>query len=250
MEQLKLQAKLNKHKDIKDIGLEYYFDTASAWKEIANDLYDYFIEAYSAGERSDLVKEYIELHRELFSKNHKDIQATIKLDLKKNPRSGYLKFLDNVFLSESNYKIFETIRDQNLYDVGKFKRIQVTYNSKDIEFASFGQKCTAVVVILMLFGNNPLIIDEPEAHLDGSLIANYLVPLIKNKKTNRQIIFATHNANFVINGDAEKIIILKNDGSASFIETTIENEANRTELLNLEGGKEAFRKRRDKLKIL
>ncbi|MEK9161266.1 MAG: AAA family ATPase, partial [Patescibacteria group bacterium] len=96
----------------------------------------------------------------------------------------------------------------------------------------------------------PLIIDEPEAHLDSSLIANYLVPLLKEKKSDRQIIFATHNANFVINGDAEKIFILKNEsGQTEVIETTIEDTKNREELLKLEGGKEAFEKRGEKLNI-
>jgi len=56
-----------------------------------------------------------------------------------------------------------------------------------------------------MLGNTPLVIDEPEAHLDSSLIAKDLVELVKNVKINRQLIFATHNANFVINGDAELI---------------------------------------------
>jgi ABC-type cobalamin/Fe3+-siderophores transport system ATPase subunit len=130
------------------------------------------------------------------------------------------------------------------------KIIQVKYDNRDVEQASFGQRCTAVVVILLLFGNYPLIIDEPEAHLDSSLIANYLVPLLKEKKSDRQIIFATHNANFVINGDAEKIFILKNEsGETEVIETTIEDITNREELLKLEGGKEAFEKRGEKLNI-
>ena len=106
------------------------------------------------------------------------------------------------------------------------------------------------MVILLLFGNYPLIIDEPEAHLDSSLIANYLVPLLKKKKTNRQIIFATHNANFVVNGDAEKIFILNNEtGLTEITESTIENLNHRDELLKLEGGREAFKKRGEKLNI-
>ena len=162
----------------------------------------------------------------------------------------YTKFLDEVFKDEKNYKIFQAIRDKHLYDVKTNKIIQVKYDNKDVEQASFGQRCTAVVVILLLFGNYPLIIDEPEAHLDSSLIANYLVPLLKEKKSDRQIIFATHNANFVINGDAEKIFILKtNQGKRMFIETTIEDIASREELLKLEGGKEAFEKRGEKLNI-
>lgn len=108
-----------------------------------------------------------------------------------------------------------------------------------------------MVVILLLFGNYPLIIDEPEAHLDSSLIANYLVPLIKEKKSDRQIIFATHNANFVINGDAEKIFILQNDsGQTEIVETTIEDLDHREELLKLEGGKDAFEKRGEKLDLI
>lgn len=140
---------------------------------------------------------------------------------------------------------------KHLNDVNRNKLILVKYDNKNVDQASFGQRCTAVVVILLLFGNYPIIIDEPEAHLDSALIANYLVPLIKEKKSDRQIIFATHNANFVINGDAEKIFILKNEtGKTEFIETTIENITNRPELLKLEGGKEAFEKRGEKLDVL
>jgi len=99
-------------------------------------------------------------------------------------------------------------------------------------------------------GNNPIIIDEPEAHLDSSLIANYLVDLIKDKKQHRQIIFATHNANFVLNADAELIIKLENnDGNTKASSFAIENLKYREDLLKLEGGKEAFQKREKKYGI-
>ena len=186
--------------------------------------------------------------REGFSKNQTDILECLR---KENSQAGYIKFLQNIFDEESNYQIFQTIRDKHLCDVARYKQIQVLYDKKDIEQASFGQKCTAVIVVLLLFGNYPLIIDEPEAHLDNSLIANYLVALIKQtKKEQANNFFATHNANFVINGDAEKIFILKNEtGTTEFIEATIENLKNRDELLKLEGGKEAFKKRGEKLHI-
>jgi len=99
-------------------------------------------------------------------------------------------------------------------------------------------------------GNNPIIIDEPEAHLDSSLIANYLVNLIKEVKQDRQIIFATHNANFVLNGDAELIIKLENiDGITTFKSFAIEDIEFREDLLKLEGGKEAFKARECKYGI-
>jgi len=89
------------------------------------------------------------------------------------------------------------------------------------------------------------VIDEPEAHLDSGLIARYLVGLIKRVKRNRQIIFATHNANFVVNGDAELVHIMDMgpDHLTMSKDTTIENLAHRDRLLALEGGREAFRLR-------
>lgn len=131
----------------------------------------------------------------------------------------------------------------------EFKKVKVQYDSRPIESSSFGQRCTAVLVILLLLGNNPIIIDEPEAHLDSLLISNYLVEVIKDRKPSRQIIFATHNANFVVNGDAELIHILNIDevNQTTFLNsTTIENETSRETLISLEGGREAFRKRESK----
>ena len=244
---LKEQADGNDQQDIKSIGLNYFFDEQEVWRQIASESYSYFSEQHKDGERPDLVKNYTVENKGIFAGDHKKIKEFLA---KQEKRVGYIKFLKDVFEKKPNYQIFLTIRDKHLNDVARYKRIQVLYDGKDIERASFGQKCAAVMVVLLLFGNYPLIIDEPEAHLDSSLIANYLVPLIKHKKNNRQIIFATHNANFVVNGDAEKIFILKNEtGTTEVIETTIENLENRDELLKLEGGRDAFRKRGEKLQI-
>ena len=237
---LKEQADGNDQQDIKSIGLNYFFDEQEVWRQIASESYSYFSEQHKDGERPDLVKNYTVENKGIFAGDHKKIKEFLA---KQEKKVGYIKFLKDVFEKKPNYQIFLTIRDKHLNDVARYKRIQVLYDGKDIERASFGQKCAAVMVVLLLFGNYPLIIDEPEAHLDSSLIANYLVPLIKHKKNNRQIIFATHNANFVVNGDAEKIFILKNEtGTTEVIETTIENLENRDELLKLEGGRDAFRK--------
>lgn len=244
---LEQQTRENERQDIRNIGLNYFFAEQQAWAEITNDFYSYFAKRYTFNERSDFLKSYIMDNKKIFSEDQDKINEFL---LREEKNVGYTKFLKEVFGSYSNYLVFRTIRDKHLNDVAKHKRIQVLYDGKDIEQASFGQKCTAVMVILLLFGNYPLIIDEPEAHLDNSLIANYLVSLIKRKKNNRQIIFATHSANFVVNGDAEKIFILKNEtGITDVIETTIENMDNRNELLKLEGGREAFRKRGEKLHI-
>lgn len=162
----------------------------------------------------------------------------------------YNKFLEEVFNVPSNFQVYRMIVHKHLHDFKKTIHIVVKYRQRPLDQASFGQRCTAVIVILLMFGNTPIIIDEPEAHLDSALIANYLINLIKDKKRNRQIIFATHNANFVINADCDLINILDMPvNTTSLSETTIENLSSREKLLALEGGLKAFHVRERKYNL-
>lgn len=161
----------------------------------------------------------------------------------------YVMVVTNIFSSSINYGIYRILIRKHLYNLQKYIRISGHYGPRELSASSFGQRCTAVIVTLLMTGVKPLIIDEPEAHLDNKLIADYLVDLIKVKKMDRQIIFATHNSNFVINGDSELIYILEiPDGSihTAITPTTIEDISNREKLLKLEGGREAFLSREHK----
>lgn len=157
----------------------------------------------------------------------------------------YAKTLREFFAEEVNFEALKLEAELRLLDVRKLGQIFVLYDDKPVENSSFGQRCTAVIVVLLLLGNMPVVIDEPEAHLDSSLIAKYLVDLIKSRKLHRQIIFATHNANLVINGDAELVHCMSMDDTkvTSVVSTTIENLAHRELLLALEGGEKAFHQR-------
>lgn len=157
----------------------------------------------------------------------------------------YARTLREFFTQAVNFESLKLTAELYLLDVKRFGQIHVLYDDKPVENSSFGQRCTAVIVILLFLGNTPIVIDEPEAHLDSSLIAKYLVGLIKARKIHRQIIFATHNANLVINGDAELVHCLSMNETkvTDVISTTIENLANRELLLALEGGVEAFHQR-------
>lgn len=159
--------------------------------------------------------------------------------------SVYGKTLREFFAQGVNFEVLKLEAELRLLDVRRLRQIYVLYDDKPVENSSFGQRCTAVIVVLLLLGNMPIVIDEPEAHLDSSLIAKYLVGLIKAQKKHRQIIFATHNANLVINGDAELIHCLTMDESnvTKVVSTTIEDLAHRELLLALEGGEEAFHQR-------
>lgn len=68
---------------------------------------------------------------------------------------------------------------------------------------STGQKATAVLLLLLLDSPGPLLIDQPEDDLDNRFITDGIVPQIKREKRRRQFVFATHNANIPVLGDAE-----------------------------------------------
>ncbi len=66
---------------------------------------------------------------------------------------------------------------------------------KDASDLSRGQKCTALLPILLARRDNPLIIDQPEDNLDNHFIFETVVNAVQRMKKRRQMIFITHNAN-------------------------------------------------------
>lgn len=168
----------------------------------------------------------------------------------KKPITKAQEYLTNLFSEDIALKVYKEVIKMHQSDIVSNQVINVLYDDKQLEKTSFGQRCTAALVLMLMLGNNPIIIDEPEGHLDSLLIANYLVNLIKKSKENRQIIFATHNANLVVNGDADLIYYLAmgDDGKTKVTPLTLEDISNRDKLVSLEGGDIAFLKREKKYK--
>lgn len=193
----------------------------------------------------------------LFTKKISDIweardKQQIIEGINSNPSASKAKpFLQDLFSKEQNLDFFFEIIRRECMNLPEFKQITVRYDHKRLEDSSFGQRCTAALVTLIVLGNTPIIIDEPEAHLDSLLISNFLVEVIKKQKQHRQIIFATHNANFVINADADLIHILSMDeNNITHIQsTTIEKLETREKLISLEGGAKAFKNRENRYAI-
>jgi len=120
----------------------------------------------------------------------------------------------------------------------------------------------------------PILIDQPEDNLDSKSITEEIVPFLKEKKKERQIIMVSHNANFVIGADSEQIIVANRNGSESpnqdgkqfnYLTGSIEYTKERDESIKdtlrsqgirehacliLDGGKDAFEHRRNKYNIL
>lgn len=80
---------------------------------------------------------------------------------------------------------------------------------RSVSQASAGQKTSAILSFLMAYGDEPLILDQPEDDLDNALIYELIVKQIRENKRRRQIIVVTHNPNIVVHGDAEWVYPLK-----------------------------------------
>jgi chromosome segregation protein len=122
----------------------------------------------------------------------------------------------------------------------------------DFADASAGQQATSLIHVLLNQEGPPLIIDQPEDDLDNQMISEIAELICKSKKK-RQLIFTSHNANIVVNGDAELVACcdyrisgdqsngeIKREGAIDIVE--IRDEITKI----MEGGEKAFRLRKEK----
>lgn len=131
------------------------------------------------------------------------------------------------------------------------------YRAKEGEYipfdsASAGQQASALLSTLLSQGGAPLIIDQPEDDLDSDTV-QAIVGKIWGSKSGRQLIFSSHNANLVVNGDADLVLVCayvkSGDQSAGHIKAqgAIDVRAVRDEITSvMEGGEKAFRLRHEK----
>lgn len=139
-------------------------------------------------------------------------------------------------------------------------RYEIAYDGIDIRKLSPG---TRGIVLLLLYlalddaDDRPLIIDQPEENLDPKSVFDELVSLFITAKSKRQVIIVTHNANLVINTDADQIIVacagLHADGglpAITYVAGGLEDtEIRKTVCDILEGGEKAFRERARRLRV-
>ena len=133
-------------------------------------------------------------------------------------------------------------------------RYGINYDGVDIQRLSPG---TRGIVLLLLYlaldntDNRPLVIDQPEENLDPKSVYEELVNLFIEAKSRRQVVIVTHNANLVVNTDADQVIIANsgpNPNGAlpqiSYQTGGLENIEIRKAVCDiLEGGEDAFRER-------
>ncbi len=165
-------------------------------------------------------------------------------------------------------EIIKKILDDYFYDYW-----EITYKNDKLGEMSTGK--ASFVILMLIIGlsksKSPILIDQPEDNLDNRSVSENIISYLRNKKIERQIILVTHNANIVVNADAENVIVAnqkgQNDKETSSlykfdyingaIENTFAKNENETNLLKsmgikehiadiVEGGKEAFKNRERK----
>ncbi len=126
---------------------------------------------------------------------------------------------------------------------------------QSLDDLSTGQKATAVLLLLLLESEGPLVVDQPEDDLDNRFITEGIVPRMREEKRRRQFVFATHNANIPVLGDAELIIGLSAAGEAvqghaelkpEYMGSIDNHQVSEMVKEVLEGGRAAFETRRIK----
>lgn len=152
-------------------------------------------------------------------------------------RDGSREFLRICLLSRNRDKFWKVLSSSK-------------YKGKIIYQLSVGQRGTFYVCLKLATDPflKPFVFDQPEDDLDNDFIMHHLVPLFKKIKRYRQVIIVTHNANLVVNADAEQVIIASNeDEILTYASGSIENVTIRGQICNiLEGGRDAFTKREQK----
>ena len=117
------------------------------------------------------------------------------------------------------------------------------------EKASEGQRAAALLFMLLEQPGGPLLVDQPEGDLDNKIVSD-LAEKLHEAKQRRQIMFASHNANIVVNGSSELVLGLDvtQDASREIACAGAIDTASVCDKITetMEGGEKAFRDRKDK----
>lgn len=142
---------------------------------------------------------------------------------------------------------------QNRFKIDFLKSVK---NQEGVEFRemSDGEQMLSLLEMIFKFDdyNYPVLLDQPEDDLDSRAISTTVVNFVAEEKRSRQLIVATHNANLVVCGDSENVIVSQKSGGTRpdfrYISGSIENPTTNKEILEiLEGGEKAFELRRKKI---
>ena len=127
-------------------------------------------------------------------------------------------------------------------------KFTILYREKELQHHSLGQRASALILfVLSQKENDVIIIDQPEDDLDNQTIYEDVIKLIRQMKPEVQFIFATHNPNIPVLGDAEQVHACSfMDDKETVISGSVDNQDTQKTIVKImEGGKEAFDRRKE-----
>lgn len=151
----------------------------------------------------------------------------------------------------SNPEVFEKFFLQNLVEFITWQvpnRFVIRYRGKELKQHSLGQRASALLLfVLSQHQNDLIIIDQPEDDLDNQTIYDDVIKLLREMKPHTQFIFATHNANFPVLGDAEQVLACRYQDEKVILQSgSIDARPIQQAIIDImEGGREAFNRRKE-----
>jgi hypothetical protein len=127
-------------------------------------------------------------------------------------------------------------------------KFTIKYRGKELQHHSLGQRASALILfVLSQRENDVIIIDQPEDDLDNQTIYEDVIKLIRQMKPEVQFIFATHNPNIPVLGDAEQVHACSfMDDRVSVQTGSVDDASTQKTIVNImEGGQEAFNRRKE-----
>jgi len=138
-------------------------------------------------------------------------------------------------------------------------RYTLRYVGHEIHQLPPGERGLLLLVFYLLIDKDdmPLVIDQPEENLDPKSVFDDLVPHFREARKRRQIIIVTHNANLVVNTDADQVIVASSQPAQpgklpdiSYESGSLENPDIRNKVCEiLEGGERAFLERERRYRL-
>ncbi len=210
---------------------------------------DIKIEVLPYGENKQSLEKKVRQLLQCEYKYSKDIEALMSVGNYQNLKKEVKKIYKQEELPQDK-RFYQHLLDLNQEARTDFilwhpeDNLKITFaQGQALETGSAGQKCAALLAFILSYGDEPLLLDQPEDDLDNELIYDLIVKQIRATKHKRQIIIVTHNANIVVNGNAEMVVPMTVRGGQSVIQdqASIQNNAIRKKICKvLEGGEKAF----------
>lgn len=223
------------------------------WAAIGNRVFETFIEQRLLPVGTDVQQQnegvkspWVVLNNALEAKDH----ATLRQWIGRTDSELPDVFISHFETEHAKWEKIRTSRIKDAVDLTLYRADSSPAGMMSNSTLSDGQRNTAALVLLLSQADTgPLVIDQPEEELDSEFIYNELLPLIREKKNTRQLIFSTHNANLPVNGDSELVYAFEargNRGKCLSQGGTDRKDVADAILKIMEGSAEAFQRRKNK----